>query len=104
MEVDTVVREEEWFFEAIMKYIDDYYAKHESPPDWNLIHAGNREQSSVSFRRENYDLFVRPIIRNVRYGRQPTDILPTIPFDKVKQKFVLVFPMIAACGTTSSAC
>ena len=89
MDVKTGVRGNEWFPEAITKHINNYYAAHRSPSDWNVIHSSDREQSPVSFRRESYDLVAEPIEGNIHYGRQPADVLPTIPFYQVKQKIHL---------------
>ncbi|TPX16393.1 uncharacterized protein E0L32_004042 [Thyridium curvatum] len=88
LNLDTIVRDEDWMDAVITKHISDYHAHHGTLPDFNVINT-TREGTPTTFEKKPNEHVARRIEGNVHYGRGPSDILPTTTFEQVKQKLYL---------------
>ncbi|KAI1401081.1 hypothetical protein F4819DRAFT_496924 [Hypoxylon fuscum] len=88
LNVDSIVKDEDWMENLITKYISDYYSQHGSMPDFNVINTTCRG-TPTTFEKKPNDHVARKIQGNIHYGRGPADIFPTTTFNQIKQKYYL---------------
>lgn len=83
------VPDDDWLSSTVVKYVSDCYKSTGSPPTWNIINTNSFGQP-VTFEQGKDDHRVgMPISERFFYGHEPSDQLPTIHFQDLRNKTYL---------------